>query len=210
MQVNGVIRNDVSVNPAELLLGDVDAGSSAERHIMISGRPGWQILSVATTNPNISASLVSGQNTGGQVNYEVRVVVDDKAPVGYVKDHLLVRTNDARSPQFPVLIEGRVVSRVTVSPMTLYLGPLQAGETVTKSIVVYAKQPFKILSVNGEGSFYQVSTPGDGDQAKVMHVLPLTITAGPPANRQGGQTLKIKTDLNEAIAELPALGFVRK
>jgi hypothetical protein len=209
LQVHGVIRDDVSVNPAELVLGDVDAGSSVERRIMISGRPGWQINSLQTTNPNISASVVNVQNAGSQVNYEVRVVVDNKTPVGYIKDHLLVYTNDVATPQFPVLIEGRVVSSVTVSPLTLYLGPLQTGETVTKAIVVQSKQPFKILSVTGDGTFFQIKTSGDGNELKLLHVVPVTITAGSQTGR-AVETLKIKTDLNQATAELPALGFVRK
>jgi hypothetical protein len=209
LQVNGVIRDDVSVNPAELELGDVDLGSSVEKRIMISGRPGWQITSLQTTNPNITASLVNAQNTGAQVNYEVRVVVDKKAPVGYIKDHLLVSTNDVATPQFPVLIEGRVTSSVTVSPITLYLGALQPGEKITKPIVVQGKQPFKIISVTCDGTFFQVTTSGDGDQSKPLHVVPLTITAGSQTGK-AVETFKIKTDLNEAIAELPAMGFVRK
>jgi hypothetical protein len=209
LQVNGVIRDDVSVNPAELVLGDVDSGSAVERHIMISGRPGWQINSLLTTNPNISASLVNLQNTGTQVNCEVRVVVDKKAPVGYIKDHLLVYTNDVSTPQFPVLIEGRVVSPVTVSPTTLFLGALQPGEKVTRPIVLQSKQPFKIVSITGDGTFFQITTSGDGDQSKALHVVPVTITAGSQTGK-ATETLRIKTDLNEAIAELPTLGFVRK
>jgi acid stress-induced BolA-like protein IbaG/YrbA len=208
LQVNGVIRDDVSVNPAEVVLGDVDLGSPVERRIMISGRPGWQVTSVQTTNPNISASLANVQNTGSQVNYEVRVVVNKNAPVGYIKDHLLVYTNDAATPQFPVLIEGRVVSSVTVSPTTLYLGALQAGEKVTKPIVVQGKQPFRIVSVTGDGTFFQVTTSGDGDQARPMHVVPVTITAGPQTGK-AVETLRIKTDLNAATFELPTLAFVR-
>ena len=207
LQVNGVIRDDVSVNPAEVVLGDVDLGAPIERRIMISGRPGWQVVSLQTTNPNISAGLVSSQNTGGQVNYEVRVVVSNKTPVGYIKDHLLVFTNDPSTPQFPVLIEGRVVSPVTISPTTLYLGSLQPGEKVTKPIVVQGKQPFKIVSVTSDGSF-QVTTTGDGDQAKPIHVVPVTITAGSQTGKIV-ETLRIKTDLNEATSELQTLGFVR-
>jgi hypothetical protein len=208
LQVNGVIRDDVSVNPAELVLGDVDSGSSVERDIMISGRPGWQITSLQTTNPNIQASVVSAQNAGTQVNYDVRVVVDKKTPVGYIKDHLLVYTNDGATRQFPVLIEGRVVSPVTISPTTLYLGALQSGEKVTRPIVVQGKQPFKIVSVTGDGTFFQVTTSGDGDESKLMHVVPLTITAGPQTGK-AVETLKIKTDLNAETSELPTLGFVR-
>jgi hypothetical protein len=209
LQVNGVIRDDVSVNPAELELGDVDLGSSVEKRIMISGRPGWQVVSLQTTNPNISASLVSAQNTGSQVNYEVRVVVDKKAPVGYIKDHLLVYTNDVSTPQFPVLIEGRVVSPVTVSPTTLFLGALQPGEKVTRPIVLQSKQPFKIVSITGDGTFFQITTSGDGDQSKPMHVVPVTITAGSQTGK-AVETLRIKTDLNAAVSELPTLAFVRR
>ncbi len=209
LQVNGVIRDDVSVNPAELELGDVDLGSPVEKRIMISGRPGWQVVSFQTTNPNISASLVSAQNMGSQVNYEVRVVVNKKAPVGFIKDHLLVYTNDPGTPQFPVLIEGRVISPVTISPTTLYLGALQPGEKITKPIVVQGKQPFKIVSVTGDGTFFQVTTSGDGDQSKPMHVVPVTITAGSQTGK-AVETLRIKTDLSTAASELPTLAFVRR
>jgi hypothetical protein len=41
-----------------------------------------------------------------------------------------------------------------------------------------------------------------------MHVVPVTITAGLQTGKIV-ETLRIKTDLNEATSELQTLGFVR-
>jgi len=47
----------------------------------------------------------------------------------------------------PVLVEGRIVSGITVSPASLFMGVLQPGEQVTKQLVIKGKKPFRILSI---------------------------------------------------------------
>ncbi len=99
-----------------------------------------------------TCSEVSRKN--GRVAYKLAVSLDRSAPPGYVADELILRTNDRRSPQFPVKVEGYVVADLTVSPSSLMLGILQPGQKITKQIVVKGKQPFHVLGIDCEnGSF---------------------------------------------------------
>ena len=58
-----------------------------------------------------------------------------------------------RATQFPVNVEGLIVSDLTVSPAVLTLGTLQPGQKVTKQIVVKGTKPFKIIEVRCEDAF---------------------------------------------------------
>ena len=209
LHVTGVIREDVVVNPPEVVLGDVDAGTPSERRIVASGRLGWQVVSVRSTNPHINAEVVRADNVGNQVNYELRVSLDKSAPVGYLKDHLLVTTNDPSLPQLPILVEGRVVSPITVSPSTWYIGGLQPGKKASKSFVVQGKKPFKILSVTGDGAYFETTPSIKSDEAKTLHVLTVSVDAKAKPGK-AVENLQIKTDLNDTVAEVQAVGFITR
>ena len=68
-------------------------------------------------------------------------------PAGYMNDHLMLVTNDDAGQQIPVLVEGRVTPSISVSPAALFMGVVQPGQKVTKTLVVTSKKPFRILSV---------------------------------------------------------------
>ena len=62
------------------------------------------------------------------------VRLSDNLPAGYVKDQITVVTNDglADTQRIPLIVEGRVVPEISVTPEALVLGDVPTGETVTK------------------------------------------------------------------------------
>ena len=88
-------------------------------------------------------------------------------------------------------VEGRVVSPLTVSPPSLFLGVLKPGETVEKKLFVKGSKPFKILSIKCEGDCFKFQTT---DKSTAAHLVPVTFTAsGTPGKIS--QKIEIKTDL---------------
>ena len=105
-----------------------------------------------------------------------------------------------------MLVEGRVLSALTVSRASLFLGVLKPGQEVTKQIVVRARKPFCITSMTADSDGFELGTPAEGTP-KSLHVVPVTFTAG---DKAGSVTAKIRseTDLEGAAAEVPAHALI--
>ena len=119
----------------------------------------------------------------------VRLKAD--APAGYLQDQLTIVTNDSYNGSLELPVEGRVVSPLTVSPASLFLGVLKPGETVEKKLFVKGSKPFKILSIECEGDCFKFQTT---DKSTAAHMVPLTFTAGDTPGKIS-QKIEIKTDL---------------
>ena len=129
-------------------------------------------------------------------------------PAGYLNDHLVLVTNDVQGEQFPVLVEGRVLAGITVSPASLFMGVLQPGQKVTKQLVIKGKGPFRILSISCDNKSFAFDTSAD-KTAKTVHLIPVTFLAGTDAGKVV-KTIKIKTDQGEMSPELAAYAVVTR
>jgi len=207
LQVGGYIRSDVVLDPGYVDFGTLDQGTGGEKRIIVNyaGRDTWQVLDVLSANRYLQAELVEKGRGGGQVAYQLTVRLKPDAPPGYLKDQLTLVTNDQRAKQIPLDIEGRVLSELTVSPASLFLGVVQPGKSVTKQLVVKGKRPFRIKSVTCEdGSF----TFKASDEAKETHIVPVTFVAS-DTPRKISHKIRIETDLGEGVgSELQAYGEV--
>ncbi len=121
------------------------------------------------------------------------VKLADDAPKGYLKDQLILVTNDRRARQFPVNVEGRIVPELTVSPAMLMLGSLQPGQKVTKQVVVKGAEPFKIVDIRCDQQGFSFNPQ---DDAKALHLVPVTFEV---PNTPGKISCKIEivTDMDD-------------
>ena len=208
LHVSGYIREDVVLRPGSVQLGSVDQGNPADAKIAVSyaGGGDWKILEVRSGNPHISGKAVETRRGGGRVSYDLLVHLDQDAPAVYLKDHLILITNDRRSKQIPVRVEGRVRPALTVSPASLFMGVVRPGKQVTRQLVVQGKKPFRIVSITCEDDALKLQAPAD-DAAKSLHVIPVTFIAGSQPGKVA-KTIWIETDLAETKAELPAHAVV--
>ena len=163
LHVRGVIRGDVVFDPGSVQLGDVQEGTPVERKVRVnrSGWGDWQITDVKSSNPHISAKVVNTIRQDGWTSADLSVTLDKDAPAGYLQDHLLLVTSEGQSIQMPLAVEGRVVSNLTVSPSSLFMGVVQPGQEVTKSLVVKGTRPFKVLSIACEDKAFKFAATSD-------------------------------------------------
>lgn len=194
LRVTGNIRGEVSFDPPFIDLGNVDLGKGAEKKVRVThlGGTPWQISDVRSVNSDFVVMLSQPLHTGTQSVYDLTLKLKPEAAAGYVKGQLLLVTNDARAPQIPIDVEGRVVAAVTVSPQLLALGTVQPGGTVTKNVVVRANRPFKVTGVEC-GPDGCITCPVKETPAPV-HILPVTFQAGGAAGKVERE-LRINTDL---------------
>jgi len=210
LHVKGYIRSDVVVNPGSVRLGDIDQGNGTNAIVSIShaGRSDWKVLDVKSANPHISAKVTETSRRGGQVAYKLSVQLDENAPPGRINDHLMLVTNDYNSRQFPVLVEGRVLSGIVVSPATLFMGVVEPGKKVTRQLVVRSKKPFRILSISCDDDSFEFKTPNENNgPAKLVHLVPVTFVAGEGTGKVS-RTIRIETDSGSMTPELAAYAVV--
>ncbi len=208
LQTSCYIRSDVVFQPGSVQLGSVDQGTKAERTVAISyaGRSDWKILGVKIANPHVIGKVVETMRSGGQVGYSLSVQLDDKAPAGYINEHLILLTDDQRMPQVPIALEGRVESSITVSPGSLFLGMVQSGQKVTKQIVIRGKTPFRVVSISSDGKGFEFDTSAEA-KPKSLHLIPVTYVAGGEMGKVLHK-IRIETDTGKPAPELPAYAVV--
>lgn len=208
LQVSGYIRGDVALTPDSIRLGDIDEGqpASGTLDVQYSGRSNWRIVDVKSANPHIKASVSEGSRRYGSVSYRLSVTVDGEMPAGNLGDRVLLVTNDPSNPQIPVQIDGRILSAVTVTPGSLFMGTVRPGEKATRQMVVRGKAPFRILSVKCDDPSFEFGTVND--DSKTLHMIPVTFKGGESSGKVT-RTIRIETDLGEGSApELPAYAVV--
>lgn len=208
LSVRGYIRSDVVCNPGEVSFGEVDQFASSEKKVSLdyAGRTDWEIRDVRSANQHLEVELVETLRENGRVSYEMLVRLNPAAPAGYFQSQLTIVTDDARLKSFPLAVQGRVLSPLTVSPASLFLGVLKTGQTVTKQLVVKGKQPFRVVSIECPDNCFNFDAPGDAKEK--IHFIPVTFTAGDAAGKVS-QTIKIQTDLG-ATADCVASALVKE
>jgi len=212
LNVSGFIRTDVVLTPGGVEFGTVDSGVALKKTIQIThtGDSSWRITAIKSPNAHLTAEAFEPEEArsrqNGVVQYNLTVKLDDKTPVGYVKDTLIVETSERSGGTFAVEVEGRVVPELSVSPASLFLGVLKPGEVVTKSVVVKGKKPFKIVGMeckDGKDCF-QFKLP---EESKPLHVIPVTFTAGETPGKVTGK-IAITTDRSADVMEFVAYAQV--
>jgi hypothetical protein len=210
LSVKGYIRSDVVFDPGVVDFGDVKQFSAAEKSVKLSyaGRSDWRIVDVRSANHHFEVELSETQRYGGRVGYDMLIRLLPDAPAGYFQDQLTIISDDAQRRTIPIAVNGHVVSPLTVSPASLFLGILNPGESVTKPLVVRGTEPFRVLRVTcPDGCF---AFPDPPDEEKTLHVLQVTYTAGESPGKVA-QNIEIETDLGSgAVTKSLATATVRK
>lgn len=172
------IRTDVVLTPGSINFGAVDHGSAQQRKIELAyaGDPNWAITKAVSNNEYITADVKETMRQNGQVGYDLIVALSPKAPVGYLRQQLMLTTND-QAGQIPVLVQARVESDVTVTPSVVQLGSIPPGSEAVKTVLFRGHNPFVIEKVECESPHGLFKMPQLTKDAKTVHVLSLTFTA---------------------------------
>jgi hypothetical protein len=205
LHVHSFIRGDVVVQPGAVEFGAVNQGVGANRELKVTyaGRNDWKITKVECANKFIEArafetSRVLG--TPGKVTYGLSVELKKDAPPGYIREPLVLVTNDldARSARVPVNIEGLVTAGLIAQPALLTMGVAGIGNPVTSNLVVQGRAPFHIVAIHSSDDRFQGKVPAG---AKRFHIIPITFLAKDAATPPGKVDAKIHIDTDLAGAK---------
>ena len=209
LQCKAFIRKDVVLTPGSVDLGEIEQHQAKDYTVQVdyAGRDDWKITEVRSDNPHIRGELVERQRGGGLVGYDLKVTVDDEAPVGPLNEHLMLVTDDAQLRQVPVPVNGRIVSGITVTPQSLFMGVAQPGQKLSKTIVVRGKKPFRILAIDCDNKAFKFDTSQE-HAAKQVHVIPVTFTASGDTSGKISNRIRIQTDNSDEPPALSAFAVI--
>jgi hypothetical protein len=179
LHVSVFIRGDVVVQPGEIDFGSVSQGARPSRQVTISyaGVPNWEITTIETSNRFLDIHAVESSRTAQQVTYDLTVSLKENAPAGYLRDQLILVTNDTNpfNSRVPVPLEGIIVPSISVRPSPLLMGVANSGHSVTKTLVVQGHLPFRILDVRCSDPRFKFGKP---PLAQSLQLIPVTFAAG--------------------------------
>jgi hypothetical protein len=176
--ITAYIRTDVVLTPGAANFGAVPVGKASEKTIEVAyaGRPDWKISEVKTPRDYISIEAVETERSGGQVKYNLKIALKENAPTGLLQEQLTIVTDDANSPNVPLLFVARIESDIEVTPNVLAMGRMAPGSSKKMNLVVKGLKPFSISGINSESRTEDLKVTAPAGQ-KPVHILPITITA---------------------------------
>lgn len=212
LHVTSVIRGDVVFEPGAVRFGSIPQGERVRQQVTVSyaGRPDWKIVDIQSNSPFLDATIRELGRSPAQVTYQVGIGLKPTAPVGTLKDHVYVVTNDPSAESAKILLNVEAIvtppaNSVTARPSPFSLGPISLGQSVTRPLVVKGESPLRILEVAASDPRIRATRPND---AKKVHVLPVTVSASGSAGELNA-TLRITTDApGFEKLEVPVKGFL--
>ena len=144
------------------------------------------------------------------MSYQLTLTVRPEAPLGAIRDEVILSTNDAESPAFPVQVVATIRGGLTGSPTVLAMAPVTALTNVQGRYLLRATKPFTVTALDGLRDGFSVKT--DDATPRVTHVLTVTFHSS-PGQPKGDirHTFRVHTDLaDEPPLELMATSRVGK
>ena len=160
LQVKGSIRSDISFQPGAVDFGTVDQGNAKNLTVQVThyNDPNWKIEDVLCLNTNYAVSLKQLERNPQKVSYELKVEIAGDYPVGAIRDELIIVSNNKQHPKVNLAMQGEVLAPLSISPMSIDFGEVEAGQPVTKKIFVRASSNLEITDVKCPKNCLQVQS----------------------------------------------------
>jgi hypothetical protein len=193
LRVHGNIRGDIVFQPGAVRFDSIDQGEGSKQTVRVSyaGRSDWRVIDVRSASPDLEVELTELPRTGGRAVYDLLVRLKDTAPPGYFKEQLILVSNDGQNPRIPLDVEARIIPDITVSPQPLVLGTIQAGQQVSKKVLVRGKSAFRIVAVDCDDGCLSFKVD---DKPSARHIVEVVFDAkGDPGKVK--MAVQIATDM---------------
>ncbi len=175
--VKAFINPDVIINPGAAEFGSIAKGSDRLLRLAIvyNGRGISSIKDAVCKNPNIAAKVVEIRRTPFNTSYELHVTLKGTAPLGEIRDQVLLVTDDPNNKNIPVLVDARVEPEFVVIPELVNFNTVAPGDRREMFVIIRStrRQPFVIEKIESEktAGTFETRIP---KEAKDYHRLPLT------------------------------------
>jgi hypothetical protein len=188
-------RDDVTVTPDTLALGQVKKGitPSAAVSISFAGSSDWRITGVRSESNYVQAQLEQLPSNPAEVTYRLTAKLRPDTPAGKWYTDIWLQTNNPATPRVRVPLTVEVQAALSLSPAAVVLGQIKVGEVTERKLIVRGSQPFQIIGIQGADAQWTIRDSTRG--SKPLHVLTISLKARSPGELK--RSLKILTDLKE-------------
>lgn len=198
LNLSAFIRGDVRLTPGNVDFGVVPHHTKQTRTLTLNyygGRPGWRLTKIETNSDALIVEAQPSANpSGGTLQYVLTATLEPTAPNGYFKDEISLITNDPSAPRIPISVSANIQAAVMVSPGLINLGTLKVGQTVTKTVLVRAAKPFKVVGFKADRD--ELTGKVADESQKGLHTATLTFKAPAKPGPFHG-VLEIQTSLED-------------
>lgn len=157
LNVKGMIRRDVVMEPGEFGFGQMKSGSTATRTMVVkyAGNPQWQILDVKPSNDKFKVNIQETMRDPSRmrVDYTITVEANPELPKGDINEQVILVTNDPNLPQLSVPVSGRI--KVGIEASDIRLGTLEPGKPVERKLLVKGDSAFAVVGVQSDSPAIQ-------------------------------------------------------
>ena len=156
LTVKGTVMAAVDVAPDRVLFGSVNNQEATTKRIrVLDSGDGTLKINHIQTSSRFFTTEVRPVHLGKAINYEVKVILQPRAPVGKFQETLTIHTNNELQPHLSVAIEGNVLGPITVQPEQLFFGFVNRQELTRQDILLTKTDgaDLKVLEVGHQAQF---------------------------------------------------------
>lgn len=177
LRVAAISRPDIVFNPGQADFGVIEPGQEAQRTVQIeyAGPLDFRIETVEAS-PRLQTKWRESYRGAKGIGYEVQLTLRPSMESGPWHESVAIKTNDPYSPRLSLLAQAIIEPELAAEPPQLRLGTIQAGQTVSRRVLLRGRAPFVVQGIGGETDGIQIEA---SDGARRTHVLSVKIT--PPA-----------------------------
>ncbi|MBT3891088.1 MAG: DUF1573 domain-containing protein [Planctomycetaceae bacterium] len=206
LQVAGFIRSDIVFTPNSLEFGEFQLSSKPKKefNVQYAGRTDWNITDVRSKQAYYNVEILERTVLAGGVEYRMAVELKENVPVGYLKDYLIIVTNDPLNREIQLPLSGKASAPVTLSPAALLLGIVSPDDSIKKRLILRGTESFSITSIrcNHDGVSFESSPKpvANSNAPKKLHIIPVAFQAGPAMEKvQATITVEVEMESGQTI-----------
>ena len=175
--LKGMIEGEVLVEPKRVFLGEIIRGAAVEVPVEIAVRPGSKarISGVKVFSEHVALK----QDQGDEKKRHLIVSLKPGAPLGELRDRVVVTLTNASSSSINIPIWGMISGAVRLKPSSLAFGIMEEGKALSRTVRVenVGQAPVSIKAVKSnnpavtgsvkalkEGRLYEVAVTVDPKQ----------------------------------------------
>lgn len=147
LNMNCFIRTDLTLLPGQIEFGTLKRTDSPNQSMTLqySGeRTDFKITGSQHHSPRLKVKITEENRANNTVSYKIAAEMLPSAVLGFYKDQITLKTNDASSPEIPIFVTAQVQGLLTASPSVMNLGQVAKGATVQKTVILKADKPFAV------------------------------------------------------------------
>jgi hypothetical protein len=142
LSISATVITDIEVTPPLIDFGDIPAGSSIVQTVKIKSLMKGP-LKIEKLKYNDSILEATSKPINDQ-EFQLSVRLKEQAPIGFLKDTVILKNNSPTLGDLPVPIRANVKGRINLSSPYVEFGFIASGNKSTKSLQFIATDRFEI------------------------------------------------------------------